>query len=102
VYHSADCDTNHSLVAAKIKIRPKQLHVLKKKCQPKIDVSKASCPERNQAFIAHLEESLPREQAQCTEDKWNGLRTAIHSAAVLAYGKRSAGTQTGLRLTLEN
>ncbi|XP_068680344.1 craniofacial development protein 2-like [Montipora foliosa] len=35
-YHSADCDTDHSLIASKVKLKPKKLHHTKpvKKCAP--------------------------------------------------------------------
>jgi len=85
-YHSADCDTDHSLVISNIKIKPKKLHTLKRKCQPRIDASKASCPARNQILVEHLAELLPVERAERAADGWRSLRSAIYNAAVLAYG----------------
>ncbi|XP_018015422.1 uncharacterized protein LOC108672290 [Hyalella azteca] len=86
VYHSADCDTDHSLVISNIKIKPKKLHILKRKCQPRINASKASCPARNQILIEHLAELLPAERAERAVGGWCSLRSAIYNAAVLAYG----------------
>lgn len=47
-YHSADCDTDHSLVACKVRVTPKKiLHGQKKGC-PRINTSCASNQERTQ------------------------------------------------------
>ncbi|XP_018022180.1 uncharacterized protein LOC108678311 [Hyalella azteca] len=86
VKHSADCDTDHSLVISNIKIKPKKLHTLKRKCQTRIDASKASCPARNQILVEHLAELLPAERAERAVGGWCSLRSAIYNAAVLAYG----------------
>ena len=40
LYHSADCDTDHSLVCCKIRLQPKKFHRAKKLGTPRIDVSK--------------------------------------------------------------
>ena len=34
-FHSADCDTDHSLIAAKVKLKPRKIHHSKKKGQPR-------------------------------------------------------------------
>ena len=44
LYHSADCDTDHSLVCCKIKLQPKNFHRAKKLGTPRIDVSKITHP----------------------------------------------------------
>ncbi|CAH1277284.1 CYP3A43, partial [Branchiostoma lanceolatum] len=87
-YHSADCDTDHSLVASRITIRPKRLHHTKKKGQPRIDVSKTSLPNNNQKLLERLEESLNISQTQDAEHMWESLSKTIHRAAVQTYGKR--------------
>ena len=43
-YHSADCDTDHSLVCCKIRLQPKNFHCAKKLGTPRIDVSKMTHP----------------------------------------------------------
>ncbi|XP_018026545.1 uncharacterized protein LOC108681971 [Hyalella azteca] len=85
-HNFADCDTDHSLVISNIKIKPKKLHTLKRKCQPRIDASKASCPARYQILVEHLAELLPAERAERAVGGWCSLRSAIYNAAVLAYG----------------
>ena len=46
-YQSADCDTDHSLVASWVKVTPKRLHYAKKKCQPRINNNNTLDPEKN-------------------------------------------------------
>ena len=94
-YHSADCDTDHSLVASWVKLTPKRLHCAKKKCQPRINTNQTQNPEKNALFIHCLGETLISNPSQSAVDRWNSLRTTIYNTAVSA--KRSARTQTGLR-----
>ena len=44
-YHSADCDTDHSLVCCKIRLQPKKFYHAKKPRNPCIDVSKMTQPD---------------------------------------------------------
>lgn len=37
-YHSADCDTDHSLVVSMVRLRPRQIHHSKQKGWPRIDI----------------------------------------------------------------
>ena len=86
-FHSADCDTDHSLIVAKVKLWPKRLHHPKKKGQPRINTCKTAYPDRNQEFIVRLEDTVYSEEEQNVEDRWNSLRNTIYSAAILTYGK---------------
>ena len=45
-YHSADCDTDHSLVCCKIRLQPKKLHSSKQKGKPCIDTTSMQFPEK--------------------------------------------------------
>ena len=88
---SADCDTDHSLMATKVKLKPKKFHNSKRKGQPRINISKTAYPEKNQEFNEQLEETLDtahRNAERNAEDSWNSLRNAIYSTAVLTYGKK--------------
>ena len=90
-YHSADCDTDHSLIATKVKLKPKKFHHSKRKGQPRLNTSKTAYPNKNQEFNERLEDSLNTVHSiaeQSAEDSWNSLRNAIYSAAVLTYGKK--------------
>ena len=90
-YQSADCDTDHSLIATKVKLKPKRFYHSKRKGQPRINISKTAYPEKNQEFNERLGETLNTAQGnaeQSAEDSWNSLRNAIYSTAVLTYGKK--------------
>ena len=90
-YQSADCNTDHSLIATKVKLKPKKFHHSKRKGQPRINISKTAYPEKNQEFNEQLEETLNtahRNAERNAEDSWNSLRNAIYSTAVLTYGKK--------------
>ena len=54
-YHSADCDTDHSLVCCKIRLTPKRFHRVKKQGNPRIDVSKMSRPDLAKKFAEAFE-----------------------------------------------
>ena len=87
-YHSADCDTDHSLIASKVKLKPKKLHHTKQKGQPRINISKTAYSQKNDEFIVRLEETLTDRQEENAEDRWNSIRNTIYSAAVQTYGKK--------------
>ncbi|KAI8519266.1 hypothetical protein Bbelb_025230 [Branchiostoma belcheri] len=88
-YHSADCDSDHSLIIPTIKLRPKKLHHMKKKGKPRINISKTTLPDKNQKFLEQLEGSLKNtDQIQCAEQMWESLCNTIHSTAVKIYGKK--------------
>ena len=87
-YHSADCDTDHSLVASWVKVTPKRLHCAKKKCQPRINTNQTLDPEKNALFIQRLGETLISDPSQSAVDRWNSLRTTIYNTAVSTYGKK--------------
>ncbi|GAA6107151.1 uncharacterized protein LOC118407100 [Tachysurus ichikawai] len=90
-YHSADCDTDHSLVASKVRIIPKKLHHSKKKSCPRINTCCTSNPEKTQQFICKLHEALTKETPDDTIDsKWSQLRNAVYNSAITAYGKKES------------
>ena len=58
-YHSADCDTDHSLVCCTIRMQPKRIHRSKKQGNPRIDTSKLCQPD----LVEQVADSLEREMA---------------------------------------
>ncbi|GAA6071721.1 uncharacterized protein LOC117871822, partial [Tachysurus ichikawai] len=90
-YHSADCDTDHSLVASKVRIIPKKLLHAKKNGCPHINTCCTSNPEKTQQFICKLHEALTKETSDDTIDsKWSHLRNAVYNTAITAYGKKES------------
>ena len=51
-YHSADCDTDHSIVCSKIRLQPRRFHHAKQVRKPKIDVTKTRHPDQSTNFEA--------------------------------------------------
>ncbi|XP_069992347.1 uncharacterized protein [Penaeus vannamei] len=49
-YHSADCDTDHSLVASKVRLKPRKIHHAKTKGRPRINTYVTSNPIKAQCF----------------------------------------------------
>ncbi|XP_068671122.1 craniofacial development protein 2-like [Montipora foliosa] len=68
-YHSADCDTDHSLIASKVKLKPKKLHHTKQKGQPRINTSNTANSQKNDNFIVRLEETLTNRKEENAEDR---------------------------------
>ncbi len=50
-YHSADCDTDHSLVCCKTKLQPKKIHNTKWKGKPRINIMGMQLPDKAEEFI---------------------------------------------------
>ena len=57
-FHSADCDTDHSLVCCKLRLLPKKTHRSRPEGRPRIDVSKISHPDKKAEFTQALSNSL--------------------------------------------
>ena len=92
-YHSADCNTDHSLVSYKIRLQPKRFHRTKKQGNPRIDVSKMSQPNLMSQFAEAFEREFgaPQPKDSATE-KWEILRDTIHRTALATFGKKSSLT----------
>ena len=88
-YHSAVCDTDHSLVASKVRFAEQKLHHSKSKCRPRINTCNTTNSERTQEFISCLETSLADcAQEEFIESKWHKICDAIYNCASSAYGKK--------------
>ena len=87
-YHSADCDTDHSLVLSKITLSPKKLHYAKPKGLPKINTGHTNDAERIKHFTSSFESNFHNNLSTDATTKWNNLRNATYKAAVEAYGRR--------------
>ena len=84
-YHSADCNTDHSVVCCKIRLKPKRFHCTKQQGNPRIDVSNMSQPNFMSQFAEAFEREfgapLPKDSAT---EKWGILRDhAPHSPRYL-------------------
>ena len=85
-YHSADCDTDHSLVVSSIRLKPRPYHRQSHKSK-KIDVSKTNVAELKEQYCKALDEKLaviaPSNDPQAY---WDSLRSTIHQTALDTFG----------------
>ncbi|XP_076052811.1 uncharacterized protein LOC143032227 [Oratosquilla oratoria] len=90
-YHSADCDTDHSLVCCKIRFQPKKLHKSKQKGKPRMNTMGMHLPEKVEEFAKSLQKALSVEHQHCSAaEKWNHLRDTIQKTALATFGKKTS------------
>ena len=90
-YHSADCDTDHSLVCCNIRMQPKKFHQSKTKGIPRIDVSKISQPYLTEQFAQTFDKEFGSLQpGDSATENWAVLRDTMHRTALATFGKRSS------------
>nr|XP_054752426.1 craniofacial development protein 2-like [Lytechinus pictus] len=56
-YHSADCDTDHSLVASRVRLQPKRIHRSKQKACPRINTANISSCDLQDLFANSIEQA---------------------------------------------
>ena len=88
-YHSAYCDTDHSLVRSKVRLRPKKFHHSKRSGLPRIHMTTTVVPELCAQFAESVVTALEgRPPAETTEERWCLLRDTIHSTALSIFDKK--------------
>ena len=89
--HSADCDTDHSLVCCKIRLTPKKLHRAKPQGKPRINTIKMQQEAKIEEFAKTFEEAISTKNPQSTAlDTWIHLRECIHTSALAIFGKKTS------------
>ncbi|XP_072050351.1 uncharacterized protein [Amphiura filiformis] len=88
-YHSADCNTDHSLVSSKVRMQPKRIHHSKQKRRPRINTTGTTIPALCEHFAKSIERSLQDCPETPTVERWNFLRDTIYNTAMETFGKRS-------------
>ncbi|XP_047485900.1 uncharacterized protein LOC125036983 [Penaeus chinensis] len=89
-YHSADCDTDHSLVCCKIRLTPKRFHCSKQQGNLRIDVNKMSQPDLVQQFAETFESKYETPPPASATEKWKVLRDTIHKTDLATFGKKTS------------
>ena len=89
-YHSADCDTDHSLVCSKIKLKAKQTPRTKRNGRPRINTSNTRDPRKVEEFTTTLEERLSGLQSTNAAEKWEQVRDAIYNSATTVFGLQTS------------
>ena len=89
--HSADCDTDHSLVTCKVRIKPIVIHHTKQKGRPRIKIPEVPNPELQIQLNEQLEKVLT--ENTCTskslEERWQFIRDTIYNSALQTFGKQT-------------
>lgn len=91
-YHSADCNTDHSLVMAKTRHLPKKIHSAKK-APKKVLLNTAAMLDKDlyNDLRKHVEENLSKEtldRSTSAEDMWQLIKQELTQTAEKVFGKR--------------
>lgn len=93
-YHSADCDTDHSLVCTRMCFNPQKIHHTKQKGRPRINFNSAVNPEIHDNFIDQLTAALTQDNsAPSAEDSWKYIRDTIYDTAMSTLGRQEKKNQ---------
>ena len=87
-FHSADCDTDHSLVGSSIKLKPKKLHKARPPGNPRINSSKATNPKLAKEFKMKIQEALPSFVEGNAEEKWSTIQETVYKQAKDTFGTK--------------
>jgi len=88
-FHSADCDTDHSLVCCKIKLQPKKIHRSRPEGKPRIDVNKTTHPDKAADFTQALSEVFDSDPpGGSAHERWDHIRETVYSTAMKIFGKK--------------
>ena len=87
-YHSADCDTDHSLVVSKVRLQCKQIHRSKQKGRPRINTARTSIPAVCERFISSVEAALRDCPNGNAEERWSHIRDSTYKSAMDTFGKK--------------
>ena len=78
-YHSTDCNTDHSLVASKVRLKPRKIHHGKTRARPRINAGGIPTPLRLRASPTASRRNLLRNQQPATRMP-NGLISVMPSS----------------------
>ena len=92
-YHSADCDTDHSLVACTIRAQPKKFHRAKPPGNQRINSLRVADPKLAEEYSQKLQETLPGHTEGTIEEKWATLQDTIYSQAKATFGTNQGSSQ---------
>ena len=86
-FHSADCDTDHSLVASKVHLQPEPYHRSKQKGHPRINTARTQIPSLYRDFATSIENALQGCHIGDAEKMWHHMHEAISNSALNIFGK---------------
>ena len=87
-FHSADCDTDHSLVVSKVRLLPKRTHCSRQKPLPRINTAGIATPELRVKFAKAIDEVLEDCLTDSATSMWNHIRESVFKTALNNFGKQ--------------
>ncbi|XP_014788680.1 craniofacial development protein 2-like [Octopus bimaculoides] len=85
-FQSADCNTDHLLVIAKVKIVTKKTPRAEKSKKPKTNTKYTQDPAIRTKFQEYVEEQLQNLDSISPDHMWNNMKSAIYGSASRAFG----------------
>lgn len=94
-YHSADCDTDHTLVIANTKIERKKSHSAKQPRVQRLNTLSMLDPIRRAEFATKFKDRLDNQPSninahQSPDDMWNDLSAAMYDTGQEIFGKKQS------------
>ena len=87
-YHSADCDTDHSLVCCKVKLQQNKFHHTKQEGKLRINISKTQHSDRLAEFKTQFSSAFVGDYNLPSTMQWENVKNATFLAALGTFGKR--------------
>ncbi|CAE1313794.1 unnamed protein product [Acanthosepion pharaonis] len=89
-FHSADCDTDHSLVGCKVRLTAKRIDCSKTKGLPLINSCRANDPGSSRRFQTTFSAKVDTSSFSATDidSRWHHLCDAIYTSALTAFVKK--------------
>lgn len=93
-FQSAECDSDHSLVAALVAISPKKIHSLRPAGKKKLNVQNTRSNERIRAFEEQLaSDTIEWDPVVSIAEEWERIKKVLTDTAAKAFGYQKAETQ---------
>ena len=87
-FHSADCDTDNSLVAREVHLQPEPYHRSKQKGHPRISTARTQIPSLCRDFATSIENALQGCHIGDAEKMWHHMCEAISNSALNIFSKK--------------
>ena len=89
-YHSADSDTDHSLVCSKIRLQPKKCHCSRKETLPCINPCYSRDLVKSGEFLDTLQHTLSQDgdHSGNAAELWGSISSITYDTAIKVFGKR--------------
>lgn len=87
-FHSADCNTDHSLVCSTVRLRPKPFHRKKLTPIPKINVAATKNHQQCTDFTSSLNAALHDCPSDNISEMWDHIRNKTYESALNSFGRK--------------